>query len=75
MRIKHTPAAIRALAPVPRRELQGKIAGPTFSLPTNTAVSPPPGMPSDVALHGLDWAYVADNRAEWVSRWDREMAI
>ena len=76
--VKGAPAADLAYAYVNEMlgaELQGKIAGPTFSLPTNTAVSPPPGMPSNVALHGLDWAYVADNRTEWVNRWDREMAI
>ena len=29
----------------------------------------------NVAVHALDWAYVADNRNEWVKRWDREMAL
>lgn len=56
-------------------ELQAQIAGPTFALPTNTAVPTPPGMPSNVTIHGLDWAYVADNRGEWVKRWDREMSL
>jgi putative spermidine/putrescine transport system substrate-binding protein len=32
-------------------------------------------MPSNVTIHGLDWAYVADNRGEWVKRWDREMSL
>ena len=56
-------------------ELQGQIVGPTFSLPTNTTVPSPAGMPSNVTIHGLDWAYVADNRNDWVKRWDRDMAL
>jgi putative spermidine/putrescine transport system substrate-binding protein len=56
-------------------EIQAQISGPTFSLPTNTAVKAPAGMPTNVTLHGLDWGYVADNRNDWVKRWDREMAL
>lgn len=56
-------------------EIQGQIVGPTFSLPTNTSVASPAGMPSNVTVHGLDWGFVAENRGEWVKRWDREMAI
>ena len=44
--VKGAPAADLAYAYVNEMlgaELQGKIAGPTFSLPTNTAVSPPAG--------------------------------
>ena len=63
--VKGAPAADLAYAYVNEMlgaEMQGKIAGPTFSLPTNTAVSPPAGMPTQRGLHGLDWAFVADNR-------------
>ena len=56
-------------------EVQGRIAPPTFALPTNVDVAPPPGMPTDVPVHTIDWAFVADNRAAWVQRWDREMAL
>jgi putative spermidine/putrescine transport system substrate-binding protein len=56
-------------------EMQTQISAPTFALPTNTAVKPPAGMPTNATLHGLDWAYVADNRNDWVKRWDREMAL
>ena len=33
----------------------------------------PPGMPTSRPSR-LDWAFVADNRPDWVKRWDREMA-
>jgi putative spermidine/putrescine transport system substrate-binding protein len=56
-------------------EVQAKISAPTFALPTNKAVPPPAGMPTNAAMHSIDWAYVAANRDEWVKRWDREMAI
>ncbi|MGU9981166.1 ABC transporter substrate-binding protein [Phreatobacter sp. HK31-P] len=56
-------------------EIQVKIAPPTFALPTNVDVPPPPGMPTDVAIHTLDWAFVAENRNDWVKRWDREMSM
>ena len=55
-------------------EIQSKLVAPTFSLPTHTAVKPPPGMPSGVAVHPTDWLNVAENRNAWVQRWDREMA-
>jgi len=56
-------------------ELQAKLVAPTFSLPTNKAVAPPPGMPSDVPVFPTDWQNVATNRQAWVQRWDRDMAI
>jgi putative spermidine/putrescine transport system substrate-binding protein len=56
-------------------EIQAKISAPTFALPTNQSVPPPVGMPTNVTVHSVDWAYVAANRDEWVKRWDREMAI
>ncbi len=76
--VKGAPAADLAFAYVNEMlgaEIQSKISGPTFALPTNKSVPNPPGMPTDVTLHSLDWAYVAENRTEWVKRWDREMAI
>lgn len=56
-------------------EIQSKIVGPTFALPTNADVAPPPGMPTNATIHPIDWAFVAENRAGWVQRWDREMAL
>ncbi|MCZ8185853.1 MAG: ABC transporter substrate-binding protein [Beijerinckiaceae bacterium] len=55
-------------------EVQSKIAPPTFALPTNVDAPVPPGMPTDAKIHTIDWAFVAENRNEWVKRWDREMA-
>jgi putative spermidine/putrescine transport system substrate-binding protein len=56
-------------------EVQSLISTPTFALPTNPVVKPPAGMPTNATVHGLDWSYVADNRNDWVKRWDREMAL
>lgn len=56
-------------------EIQSKIVGPTFALPTNVDVQPPAGMPTNATIHPIDWAFVAENRAGWVQRWDREMAL
>jgi putative spermidine/putrescine transport system substrate-binding protein len=56
-------------------EIQAKIAPPTFAMPTNVDAPVPPGMPTDAKVHTIDWAFVAENRSEWVRRWDREMAI
>lgn len=56
-------------------ELQAQLVAPTFSLPTNPAVAPPPGMPSGVPVFPTDWQNVAANRQAWVQRWDRDMAI
>ena len=55
-------------------EVQAKIAPPTFAMPTNVDAPVPPGMPTDAKIHTIDWAFVAENRNEWVKRWDREMA-
>jgi putative spermidine/putrescine transport system substrate-binding protein len=56
-------------------EVQAKIAPPTFAIPTNVDAPVPPGMPTDAKVHTIDWAFVAENRTEWVKRWDREMAV
>lgn len=56
-------------------EVQSKIVGPTFALPTNVDVQPPSGMPTNAVIHPIDWAFVAENRTGWVQRWDREMAL
>jgi putative spermidine/putrescine transport system substrate-binding protein len=56
-------------------EVQAKLSAVTFSLPTNKDTPVPPGAPTGVTIHGIDWKFVADNRADWVKRWDRDMAM
>jgi len=56
-------------------DMQSKLVGPTFSLPTNTAVAAPDDLPKDINVLSIDWANVAKNRQEWVQRWDREMGL
>ena len=76
--VKGGPASELALAYVNEllgAEIQSNIVGPTFALPTNVDVAPPPGMPTNATVHPIDWGYVADNRTAWVQRWDREMAL
>jgi putative spermidine/putrescine transport system substrate-binding protein len=76
--VKGAPALDLAFAYVNEMlgaEIQAKISVPTFALPTNKSVPPPAGMPTNATIYSLDWAFVAENRNEWVKRWDREMAI
>ena len=56
-------------------EVQAKLSAITFSLPTNKDTPVPAGMPTGVTIHGVDWQFVAANRADWVKRWDRDMAM
>ncbi|WP_407051550.1 ABC transporter substrate-binding protein [Methyloraptor flagellatus] len=56
-------------------ELQTKLAGPTYSLATNKAVPRPAGLAPDLKIYQIDWANVAAERNNWISRWDREMAL
>jgi putative spermidine/putrescine transport system substrate-binding protein len=56
-------------------EVQAKLSAATFSLPTNKDTPVPAGMPTGVTIHGVDWQFVAANRADWVKRWDRDMAM
>ncbi len=56
-------------------EVQTKLAAVTSSLPTNKEAAVPAGMPTNATVHTVDWAFVAANRAGWVQRWDREMAL
>lgn len=56
-------------------EVQTKLSAVTFSLPTNKDTPVPPGAPTGVTIHGIDWKFVADDRADWVKRWDRDMAM
>ncbi len=56
-------------------EVQAKLSAVTFSLPTNKDTPVPAGMPTSATMFGVDWQFVADNRADWVKRWDRDMAM
>lgn len=56
-------------------EVQARLSAVTFSLPTNKDTPVPVGMPTGVTIHGVDWQFVAANRADWVKRWDRDMAM
>lgn len=56
-------------------EMQTKLQAETYAFPSNVGSPPPPGIPADTKVHSLDWQFVAKERAEWVKRWDREMAI
>lgn len=56
-------------------DLQSRLVGPTFSLPTNTGVAAPAGMPTGIVVHQIDWANVARERDGWLKRWDREMSL
>ena len=56
-------------------EVQTKLSAATFSLPTNKDAPVPAGMPTGVTIHPTDWQAVAAGRADWVKRWDRDMAM
>jgi putative spermidine/putrescine transport system substrate-binding protein len=56
-------------------EVQSRLVGPTYALPTNVDAPAPAGMPKGIEVIPTDWANVAKNRNEWIKRWDRDMAI
>ncbi|MFO1079561.1 MAG: extracellular solute-binding protein [Reyranellaceae bacterium] len=56
-------------------DMQAKLQPETYAFPSNVDAPPPPGIPADTKVYNLDWQFVAKERAEWVKRWDREMAI
>lgn len=56
-------------------EVQARLSAATFSLPTNKDTPIPPGMPTGATVHSVDWQAVSVGRAEWVKRWDRDMAL
>lgn len=76
--VKNGPAGDLARAFVDEllsAELQNKLLPETFAFPSNIDAKPPEGLSADVKAYGLDWQFVAKNRGNWVTRWDREMAI
>jgi putative spermidine/putrescine transport system substrate-binding protein len=56
-------------------ELQGKIAEFTSSLPSNNNVPATSDTPKNVDIFSPDWAFVAKNRKEWITRFDKLMAV
>jgi putative spermidine/putrescine transport system substrate-binding protein len=55
-------------------ELQAKIAEFSSSLPANTEVAATEATPKGVEIFSPDWAFVAKNRKEWITRFDKLMA-
>lgn len=55
-------------------ELQGKLAEFSASLPANTEVPATAATPKGVEIFSPDWAFVAKNRKEWITRFDKLMA-
>lgn len=55
-------------------ELQGRIAEFSASLPANTEVPATAATPKGVEIFSPDWAFVAKNRKDWITRFDKLMA-
>jgi putative spermidine/putrescine transport system substrate-binding protein len=56
-------------------ELQGKIADFATALPANTTTQSSVSVPDGVPVFSPDWAFVSENRAEWIDRFDKLMAV
>jgi putative spermidine/putrescine transport system substrate-binding protein len=56
-------------------ELQAKIADFSAALPANTEVPPMAASPKGVEIFSPDWAFVAKHRKEWITRFDKMMAV
>lgn len=56
-------------------ETQALVARTFFSNPTNPKAALPANWPLPRSMAVLDWEYFADNRAGWISRFERELAI
>ena len=55
--------------------LQTAIADFALSVPANTTVTAGASIPEGVNLYAPDWAFVAANRAAWIDRFDKLMAL
>jgi putative spermidine/putrescine transport system substrate-binding protein len=76
--VKNGPNAAMAQAYVNEMlgaELQGKVAEFSASLPANTQVKASAATPTGVEIFSPDWAFVAKNRKEWITRFDKLMAV
>ncbi|MCA3263732.1 MAG: extracellular solute-binding protein [Telmatospirillum sp.] len=56
-------------------EYQKVWADKLYDTPTNPSVTLPPEVAAASTLTVIDWGFVAQNRNEWMSRFDREIAI
>jgi putative spermidine/putrescine transport system substrate-binding protein len=56
-------------------EVQAVLAKSTYSLPSNTEVKGLDIVPEGVPVFSPDWAFVSKNRASWIEKFDRLMAI
>ncbi|PUB17461.1 extracellular solute-binding protein [Yoonia sediminilitoris] len=55
--------------------MQAAIADFASSVPANTTVTAGAVVPEGVQIYAPDWAFVASNRAEWIDRFDKLMAL
>jgi putative spermidine/putrescine transport system substrate-binding protein len=55
--------------------MQTAIADFSSSVPANTTVKAGAIVPDGIAIYAPDWAFVAANRAAWIDRFDKLMAI
>lgn len=56
-------------------ELQGKVAEFSASLPANTTVPASESTPKGVEIFSPDWAFVSKHRKDWITRFDKLMAV
>ena len=56
-------------------ELMTKVANQTESLPANPNVKSSVSLPDGIPVFSPDWAFVSKNRKEWITRFDKLMAI
>jgi putative spermidine/putrescine transport system substrate-binding protein len=56
-------------------ETQSLVARTFFSNPTNAKAVLPANWPLPRDMAVLDWEYFADNRANWIARFERELAV
>jgi putative spermidine/putrescine transport system substrate-binding protein len=76
--VKNGPNAAMAQAYVNEMlgaELQSKVADFSASLPANTAAKTAVASPTGVEIFSPDWAFVAKNRKDWITRFDKLMAV
>lgn len=56
-------------------EMQAAVADFASSVPANTTVTAGAVVPEGVPIYAPDWSFVAANRAAWIERFDKLMAI
>ncbi|HCP81436.1 MAG TPA: ABC transporter substrate-binding protein [Octadecabacter sp.] len=56
-------------------EMQAAVADFASSVPANTTVTAGAVVPDGVPIYAPDWSFVAANRATWIDRFDKMMAL